>query len=185
MASKIQTCQIRPEDFSNYGLARMIMKFLWRCYDSGGVSMGRSLRAGLLEACTNILPQPPEYEIWDEDILDAVDMWGLVEEADKRTQARKSNEVQLVLFQEVEFIPDWEFSCLTISRLVEWYANEALKSEWDFGSERKVVYALFSFMRGPHIIKQFSDIYDTLTPLHLIEDGRRRYRQNMCRTDHI
>jgi hypothetical protein len=43
-------------DVSNTDLARMLMRVIWQIYDTGGISMGRSREAVLLESAMSLIP---------------------------------------------------------------------------------------------------------------------------------
>lgn len=69
------------KNLSNIELARLLLRHLWRRYDTGGISHGRSQESKILEEAMDLIP-PPNLN------SDQFSLADLLEEADTRRITR-------------------------------------------------------------------------------------------------
>lgn len=172
------TSQTGLHAMSSYSLVRMLMTKLWRIYDSGGVSVGRSLRAGLLESTTNLLSHVQEDAGID---IDTVETWDLRDEVFRRVQHGLIDTAQPVLFLSLAHIPDWNFACLVFEALLAWYEQDAKAHPWPLTAESEIARAIWQCMAGAQHVQQFRDARITFDPRSLIAESDTRFRERMKR----
>lgn len=121
-------------DLSDLELARLLLSRLWRTYDAEGISVGRSLRAALVEEINSIILCP---EVGENEI----ELANLIQEADRRLKSKEnSRETQLLLWpDELCFLDDVSLSYVLLLVLLDWYAKDAIKSEHPLNWERGIV----------------------------------------------
>jgi hypothetical protein len=156
---------------SDRELGRHLMNRLYSIYDLGGVSCGRSLRAGLLESFIFFTEKPEDMEITDR---------ALIEEARTRAFLRLSAEFQPefpALIREIEHLSLETFTAFGILEMKRWYDRERdAEKFWPVG-ETTLVEALFELFGVPAILRQFKELNVTFSPLTLIEESKNRTRR--------
>ncbi|MFC1775591.1 hypothetical protein ACFLY0_01925 [Patescibacteria group bacterium] len=109
------------ECLSDEELARLLLRQLWQCYDSGGISIGRSPESQLLEAVMNIIPLPDLVDMdrfYSDDIMiEARIRFAVIE--------RESCEMkQYALFQQNPTLSDNCLAYLLLKKLTNLYEKE-------------------------------------------------------------
>lgn len=154
--------EVIETDLSDWEIARLLMNMLWNLYDASGISWGRSLRAGLLEAIVF------NTELPNGDGYDLIDL-------EKKAKERKYMGMpdQLLLNLGMAGLPTHHFFCLIIreiDRCYEKYAHD------EFGPilsiEKKIVQILFSLMRVKEHLCQFDEVGISFSTAELLKEGR-------------
>lgn len=136
-------------DISSIGhaeLARLMLRSLFRCYDAGGHSMGRSERSQLLEAALALLPPPVDGEL----------PWAALE-AEYRKRINVLPRQLLLPFDQfpIFLMNSEELAIQLLLALEDWYARNGYD---EFGEvytfERTTVEAILDLMDGTHQMLQ-------------------------------
>ena len=96
-------------------LARLFFRRLWQGYDSGGVSVGRSLRSDLVEAYTSLFPLE----------IDAIFPFGLRDFANEAKKRKPLNHRQIIFgdLSKLDLVSNTEIGLLCIEGFRVWYYN--------------------------------------------------------------
>ena len=109
---------MRIEELSNYELFRVLISYLWVRYDSGGISVGRSYQATLLEGFMDLLPRV-NWKYLHGDIRKDVQRRILL-------APREQQDLQRPLpFHETETLTDPEFALLLLNEMCRWHREDA------------------------------------------------------------
>lgn len=99
-------------------LARLLLRIVWQGYDAGGISSGRSLRAFLLEAALEYLPEA-KYDFGPMDYRPAI------EEGEERIRHRRP--VQLILYPgrgRITKLFDCQFVQVLLCEIQRWHREQ-------------------------------------------------------------
>jgi hypothetical protein len=111
---------MKIEELSNYELFRTLVNYLWNRYDSGGISVGRSYQATLLEGFMDMF----HFTGWRElegDIRQDVQRRILL-------APREYPELQEELpFSVLETLSNTEFALLSLTEMCRWHREDAEK----------------------------------------------------------
>jgi hypothetical protein len=145
------------ESLSDYVLARLLIRKLWQMYDNGGVSMGRSLRASLLES---ILPLLPELTDEESGLSEKVGVWELYREGERRRKINKKVEkqkfTQPLLFVSLPYISNATLFCLVIDAILDWYKADEKKSDFPLVHQKDIVEMILYILSNCFYKKQFA-----------------------------
>ncbi len=154
--------EVLDTDLSDWEIARRLMSMLWNQYDVSGISYGRSLRAGLLEAIVF------NTELPDGDGYDLIDL-------ENKAKERKHMGMpdQLLLNLGMAWLPTHHFFCFIIREIDRWYekyAHDELGPILTF--ERKTVQVLLSLMRAKEHLRQFDEAGISFSTKELLDEGK-------------
>lgn len=114
---------IHFSELSNAVLFRKMLNSLWIEYDHGGISVGRSYQASLIEGFISFFPIQDECRCLEGDFYRVVQM--AVDEVRSNVQV-SSNYCQLELpFTEMCVLSLEEFTLLSLQELCRWYDEES------------------------------------------------------------
>ncbi len=161
---------IQGIEYSDAEVARLLMTKLWRIYDAGGISMGRGLRAGLLESVIDIIPKVfGEVDEFLFDILEKI-----------KNLSLSAEPIQLWLFDEVEFLPHDVFVGFVLEKLRQYY--------WVYGEdcssfEKDILITICKLLRINGRRKSLTWPVRTYSAEALITEGKNRFRYFLRQKD--
>lgn len=149
----------------DWQLVLLIMNRLWRMYDSGGVSVGRSLRASLLESITGLTRISDycnhEYEI-DDFIVEA-----------KMRQGTKYSG-QLFLDLGLAGVPNQLFFRFLVREMKLWYQDDMRTNKFPLDYERKIVDTMYELLCCNDYLQQFDKADIIYTKEELLQEAENR-----------
>lgn len=114
---------IHFSELSNTVLFRKMLNSLWIEYDHGGISVGRSYQARLIEGFMSFFPIQNEHRYLEGDFYRVVQM--TIDEARSNVQTT-DNHCQLELpFTDMCVLSLEEFTLLSLQELCRWYDEES------------------------------------------------------------
>jgi hypothetical protein len=148
------------------------MRRLWSGYDTGGISMARSLRAALLESVMYLIPAPEGKNFGNEELL---------EEAAKRKRSL-SREYQPefpACMSETHFLSLDIFTCFVILEMKRWYDHDRRVNKFWLTDETRMVKALCRLVKVPDKLKPFRTLNISFSPQKLLQEGRDRLNRKL------
>jgi len=157
------------KELSDWHLIRLIMNRLWRIYDAGGVSLGRSLRCSLLEAITDTYPlERFENDLYLEDLRQLA------------YQREYVSYVQLTLDLGVNGLTPEHFVCFVIRKIRQWYEYDGLMDSLGSSYEYEIVQCLCYITRCEDNLQHFDRLGVSYTARELILEAKdRQFTANM------
>lgn len=114
---------IHFSELSNKALFRKMLNGLWNQYDPGGISVGRSYQASLIEGFMSFFPIQNDYRHLEGDYYRVIQM--TIDESQSHIQV-SDNCCQLELpFTEMCVLSLEEFTLLSLRELCRWYDEES------------------------------------------------------------
>lgn len=159
------------QNISPHALVRMTLTHLWRGYDVGGVSMGRALRASLVETITNIWPMVAKS---GGVHIDSVSIFELEDELARRCRIGKRMKKRECKTLSLKRLSRFYYVCLVLQALAWWYKKDE-KSEYPFSSEQRIVKTLLLYVRAKENLSYLHQKKRRWSNEDLIEEGRRRF----------
>lgn len=152
---------------SDSDLARLLARQLWQGYDSGGISLGRSLKATILEAAFQIWPLPE----FDDGSFDELKFCRYLQSEVQDRLIGKSTPISgQVLFGELEAQSDSLIIGLLLRCLFSLYETDS--DQYFVMSEYKIMGQIIGLFECQREISLFADI----NYLEVINEADRRWR---------
>lgn len=156
------------ESFSNLKIALLLLNRLWASYDLGGVSVGRSLRATLIETISYLAPLRYYYH-------ESVFGDHLLEEAKWSKSQRHHIQLRFDFDFELSEISDEHLFKLIMIRLHGWYMENMLVNgnkikliEW------KIIEAVMDVLNVNELLMTYRAKLLNCTSEQLISEGNER-----------
>ncbi len=150
--------------FNDWQLSLLILNMLWVRYDVSGISVGRSLRADLVETITDLT----RVEHFPDHFIEICELTDVV-----KIRRKIVVEEQLHLDLGLTGLPSNIFYCFIVRQIMRWY-EEDKKNEFALTYECKIVEALYSLMSCDERLKHFDERGVTYTHDQLLQEGRNR-----------
>ena len=109
---------MKIEQLSDYELFRVLISYLWVRYDSGGISVGRSYQATLLEGFMTLFPRV-NWDYLEGDIRKDVQRRILL-----APRAQEDSQLSLP-FHDAEVLTNPEFALLLLNEMCRWHREDA------------------------------------------------------------
>lgn len=153
-------------DLSNPQIARVLMRQLWQGYDAGGISMGRSPEARLLEAAMKIVPLP--FVVTLERFTPSY----IIRESKKIINNTQVCSNQMLLQpDQIEFFGSDLLAFFLLCKLCRIYIEKLSSNEYTLPSwELNIINTAIEFLLPDIYVYQISP----LSPEKLIEEANRR-----------
>jgi hypothetical protein len=147
-------------------LLRLMLNRLWQRYDVGGISYGRRLRAGLVEAIFKLIePGKNDYELEDEKIHNI---------AREREPLNLGN--QGVLDLGLGGLSSIHLIMFLLRELESWYVLDSAESEFPLVIEHRFVTEMCRLAGVARNLDQFDRQSRRYSPLELIGEADERSR---------
>lgn len=125
--------------WSSQRIAYWLMRDLYRLYDLGGISCGRSRESTLLEPAMKLLI-PKDEPMLQGNLVD------LKIEAGRRNKVLRY--FPQLLFQDLELLPTHMLGVLLLELLYVWYHNQVTGSMHPMCNEAETVYCILTSLGG-------------------------------------
>lgn len=143
-------------DLRDHNLFRAFISYLWATYDSGGISVGRSIQSSLLESFMDLHPVEIPAENIDGSIEREIkSRIRCKTNSQKREQGCPTESTtaeinerlvdQWLPFSELCTLSDSEFTLFVLIELKRWYIEESVKMGFHNKTHEKMVFILYEF----------------------------------------